>query len=418
MVRKAKVLLIILVAILLLFTALVIGVMRRHSEELDAYLRDYAAIDRYRNITITDRSGTLIYDGSFSDDTVTRLSTFHIVGDQNGSLPSSILAKEQDKPVEISILNGYQPSQTELQLTIDLPLQNGAYTLLQNHGCNGAIIVMDYTTGELLTMVSTPSVDVLEADTFEAGAFLCKATTAYPPGSTMKAVTAAAVLEKNGAAAKTFTYYCTGADGYARCYQTTAHGEQHLDSILSHSCNCGTGAIARTMLLPEELNRCAQNTHLLDADIIRDFDCQPGNIDANDDLTWSAIGQSTDLVTPVGMCAFYSSVANGGIMVSPHLFSDTETEQTRIMRPDTAQYISGALIPVAAGTDVGCTAFGKTGSAEVEGADAHSWFVCSLTDENAPTYTIAVFLENGGGAYYAKLLLAEFTNLYILGGGN
>ena len=416
MVKKAKALLIALGVILILFVLLLIGVMGEHSDELDAYLRSYAAADHYRNITIADRSGATIYDGGFSDDSSTRLSTFHIIGDQNGSRPSSILTKEQDKPLEISSLNGYRPSQTELQLTIDLPLQIGAYTLLQNHDYNGAIVVMDYTTGEILAMVSTPSVDVLYPEDFEAGAFLCKATTAYAPGSTMKAVTAAVVLEKNTAAAEAFTYDCTGADSYASCYQTTAHGVQHLDTILSHSCNCGTGAIARTMLLPDELNRYAQNAHLLDADIIRDFDCQSGNIDANDDLTWSAIGQSADLVTPVGMCAFYSAIANDGIMVSPHLFSGTETEEKRIMRTDTARYISDALIPVAASTDVACAAFGKTGSAEVEGADAHSWFVCSLMDENAPTYTIAVFLENGGGAYYAKLLLAEFTNLYILGG--
>lgn len=416
MVKKAKALLIALGVILILFALLLISVMSKHSDELDAYLRSYAAADHYRNITIADRSGAMIYDGGFSDDSSTRLSTFHIIGDQNGSLPSSILTKEQDNPLEISRLNGYRPSQTELQLTIDLPLQIGAYTLLQNHDYNGAIVVMDYTTGEVLAMVSTPSVDVLYPEDFEAGAFLCKATTAYAPGSTMKAVTAAVVLEKNTAAAEAFTYDCTGADSYASCYQTTAHGVQHLDTILSHSCNCGTGAIARTMLLPDELNRYAQNAHLLDADIIRDFDCQSGNIDANDDLTWSAIGQSADLVTPVGMCAFYSAIANDGIMVSPHLFSGTETEEKRIMRTDTARYISDALIPVAASTDVACTAFGKTGSAEVEGADAHSWFVCSLMDENAPTYTIAVFLENGGGAYYAKLLLAEFTNLYILGG--
>lgn len=417
MVKKAKALLIALGVILILFAFLLISVMSKHSDELNAYLRSYAAVDHYRNIKIADRSGTTIYDGGFSDDSSTRLSTFHIIGDQNGSRPSSILAKEQDKPLEISRLTGYRPSQTELQLTIDLPLQIGAYTLLQNHDYNGAIVVMDYTTGEILAMVSTPSVDVLDPEDFEAGAFLCKATTAYAPGSTMKAVTAAAVLEKNTAAAEAFTYDCTGADSYASCYQATAHGVQHLDTILSHSCNCGTGAIVRTMLLPDELNRYVQNAHLLDADIICDFDCQSGNIDANDDLTWSAIGQSADLVTPVGMCAFYSAIANDGIMVSPHLFSDTEMEEKRIMCTDTARYISDALIPVAASTDVACTAFGKTGSAEVEGADAHSWFVCSLMDENAPTYTITVFLENGGGAYYAKLLLAEFTNLYILGGG-
>lgn len=416
MVKKAKALLIALGVILILFALLLISVMSKHSDELDAYLRSYAAADHYRNITIADRSGATIYDGGFSDDSSTRLSTFHIIGDQNGSLPSSILTKEQDNPLEISRLNGYRPSQTELQLTIDLPLQIGAYTLLQNHDYNGAIVVMDYTTGEVLAMVSTPSVDVLDPEDFEAGAFLCKATTAYAPGSTMKAVTAAAVLEKNTAAAEAFTYDCTGADSYASCYQTTAHGVQHLDAILAHSCNCGTGAIARTMLLPDELNRYVQNAHLLDADIICDYDCQSGNIDANIDLTWSAIGQSADLVTPVGMCAFYSAIANDGIMISPHLFSDSEPEEKRIMRTDTARYISDALIPVAAGTDVACAAFGKTGSAEVEGADAHSWFVCSLMDENAPTYTIAVFLENGGGAYYAKPLLAEFTNLYILGG--
>lgn len=395
---------------------LVIGAMANHSGELDAYLEDYAEANRYRNINIADRNNVPIYTGSFSDNDTVRLSTFHIVGDRNGSLPSSILSTEQEKPLQISRLNGYQPQPVEIQLTIDLDLQTAAYTYLRNQGYNGSIVVMNYETGDLITMVSTPSVDVFDPENYEAGAFLNKATTSYAPGSTMKGVTAAAVLEKNSAAAKTFTYECYGVDDYARCYQTTEHGAEHLNDILPNSCNCGTGAIARTMLLPDELDRYVHEIGLVDETIITDFHSQTGNIDASEDLTWSAIGQSADLVTPVAMTAFYAAVANDGVLSAPHLFMDTEAETQRIMRSDNAQYIADALQTVPENAGVQCEAFGKTGSAELADAPAHSWFVVSLTDENAPPYTITVFLENGGGSIYGKLVLADFVNTFLLGG--
>ena len=63
MVKKAKALLIALGVILILFAFLLISVMSKHSDELNAYLRSYAAVDHYRNIKIADRSGTTIYDG-------------------------------------------------------------------------------------------------------------------------------------------------------------------------------------------------------------------------------------------------------------------------------------------------------------------------------------------------------------------
>ena len=54
---------------------------------------------------------------------------------------------------------------------------------------------------------------------------------------------------------------------------------------------------------------------------------------------------------------------------------------------------------------------GKTGSAELDDAPPHGWFIISLTDEQAPPYTIAVFLENCGGASYAKTLVATLPTI-------
>ena len=146
-------------------------------------------------------------------------------------------------------------------------------------------------------------------------------------------------------------------DDYARCADTTAHGAQHLRDILIHSCNCGIGAFARTLLAPEELNEFALSAHLLASDIPSDFPGQAsGTLDAEDDLTWSAIGQSTDLLTPISLCAFYAAIANQGVWIAPHLLTETEPVGECIIARSTAQYLVDAMTPVAANAGIASAA--------------------------------------------------------------
>ena len=82
-------------------------------------------------------------------------------------------------------------------------------------------------------MVSTPSVDVLNNTEVEEGAYLNKATTCFPPGSTFKTATIACLLEAGIASG---TYNCTGREGDVSCL--TAHGSVNLKQALYESCNC------------------------------------------------------------------------------------------------------------------------------------------------------------------------------------
>lgn len=415
--RRIKALVLVLGVCLAGFTCCLLGVMVRQAKELWVQARLSVGTDLLEQLTITDRSGAPIYDGGYNEEELTRRSTFHIIGDLYGSLPNAVLTRQQTEATTPSFLTGFRSEPQTIQLTLDLRLQNAAYSLLQDGGYRGAVVVLDYTTGDVLVMTSTPSVDAENPDNYEDGAFLCKALLTYAPGSTMKAVTAAAGLEKDTAAAEAFAYTCGGFDDYARCADTTAHGAQHLRDILIHSCNCGIGAFARTLLAPEELNEFALSAHLLASDIPSDFPGQAsGTLDAEDDLTWSAIGQSTDLLTPISLCAFYAAIANQGVWIAPHLLTETEPVGECIIARSTAQYLVDAMTPVAANAGIACSAFGKTGTAELDDAPPHGWFIISLTDEQAPPYTIAVFLENCGGASYAKTLVATFTNHYLLGG--
>lgn len=395
-------------SILLYFTA------RQHDEKLDAFLSDYAETDRYRNLTITDRNGAVIYSGSFDDSETVRRATFHVVGDQFGSVPSSVLSIEANKETTVSMLSGYQTVSSEVKLNIDLRLQVGAYTLLEGGNYRGAVVVLNHKTGEIITLVSTPSVDVLEPNNCKEGAFLCKATSAYTPGSVMKTVSVACAMEKDAITANAFQYTCSGENGHICCYDYTAHGEERLSDMLSNSCNCGIAALVNAMILPNDLDDYVSQSHFLDGDIVRDYQTADGNLDVSDDVWWSACGQSKDLATPIGMGAYYAAVANKGTLITPCLYSDTIPQSYLIMSEQTAESLSSALAPVAERAGVGCKAFAKSGTAQLGEGEPHSWFICSLVDDNAPPYTIVVFVEHGGNSSPARSLLVSLVDHYIL----
>ena len=396
------------------FSVLLICAAAQHDETLTNYLSDYAETDRYRNLTITDRTGATIYAGAFDDSETVRRATFHVVGDKFCSVPSSALSQEAAKETNISALNGYKTVPSETQLNIDLRLQVGAYTLMANGDYRGAVVVLDYTTGEIITLVSTPSVDVLDPGNCKEGAFLCKATSAYTPGSVMKTVSAACALEKDSVTANAFQYICSGQYGHICCYDYKAHGEERLADVLTNSCNCGIGALVNTMILPDDLDTYAAHARFLDGEIVQDYQTANGNVDASDDVWWSACGQSKDLATPIGMGAFYAAIANQGTLVTPFLYSDTTPETYEIMSAQTASCLQNALAPVAEAAGVNCTAFAKSGTAQLGEGEPHSWFICSLVDDNAPPYTIVVFVEHGGNSSPARSLLVSLVDHYIL----
>jgi peptidoglycan glycosyltransferase len=61
--------------------------------------------------------------------------------------------------------------------------------------------------------------------------------------------------------------------------------------------------------------------------------------------------------------------------------------------------VGGAAVP-------GYVVGGKTGTAEIEGSDPHSWFIGFIGDPQ-PRYAVAVVLEEGGGEIGAAVTIGQ-----------
>lgn len=388
-----------------------------NKKKISEHFYDYIKNDRINNLVIKDAKGAIIYDGGFSKDELTRESTFHVVGDLNGSLPSSLLSTYLSNDANISLLDGYHSEQHTINLTIDLDMQKAAYKLLKSSGVNGTLFVADYNTGEVKTMVSTPSVDVKSKKKAADKAYLNKAAQAYTPGSVFKAIAVGALLEKSQSY-QSLTFNCTGKYEEVSC--SSAHGTVTLEEALYKSCNCGIAKFVSEHLTPEELNSFAKKAGVKSTDLMVDYPVKAGEVDANDSIRWSSDGQSKDLVTPVTIASYYGAIANNGRRQTFYYQkSNAKTSAKRIMEFRTSLFLKNALTKGMTNwysTRFNCSCFGKTGTAETGRGTDHAWFVCSLTDTKAPTYVVVLMLEDGGSSTNAIKMTARFVNNTILGG--
>ena len=135
----------------------------------------------------------------------------------------------------------------DVHLTIDIELQKAAEAYMGER--NGAVIVLDVATGEVLALVSKPGFDpnvftknLTEKDwqkiLKEKDPFHDRALTAYPPGSTFKVVTTIAALEEKLVFPEK-QFYCPGYMQIGRrvfnCW--TTHGQLSFFDAIVHSCD-------------------------------------------------------------------------------------------------------------------------------------------------------------------------------------
>lgn len=367
----------------------------------------------YQHLTIRTADDVCLYDtGRFSEDSLTRLSTFHIVGDMNDGIVNSIIATHRSETIIKDKKNHQYFQNTDIKLTINSALQKNAYLTLvnQNFSPSGCMIVLDYKTGEIKAMASIPAIDVNNIENIPDGAYLNKALYSYVPGSVFKAVSVAAVLELHPEA-KSFTYNCNSKNGHISCMY--AHGEMTLEKALEKSCNCAISQLVSTYITPDELEDFVSKLGLTSKEQIVDMLCnQEGGINVKLDLRWTANGQGETLLSPISVARFYSILANNGKVAEPHILFNTTAEAELVISTQTSQFITSSLEGVV-GDRLPCKAFGKTGTAQLN-TESHSWFVCSLVDENAPPYTVLCFLERGGTSLNAKDVTIDFINNYIL----
>lgn len=360
--------------------------------------------------TILDRNGVVLYssdeDGySFAEDWSTRVSCYHLLGDPNGNVRTGALRQFRDRLAGYSFVEGATSGKT-ISLSVDSTLNVTAYSALA--GRSGAVMLMDYTTGEVLCMVSSPGDDPENPSSEPAdGTYLNKClSSSFTPGSVFKLVTLAAAID-NIPDLFERSLWCEGemiVDG-ALLTCTGNHGSQTIEQALANSCNCAFGTLALE-LGPELMAEYAEKLGMTASLQLDGMDVLPGSFTKGEagsvGLAWSGVGQYEDLVCPYAMLRYVSAIANGGSVYEPTLLGHGSLDrETELLSAETAQRIAEMMnynVQNAYGSWVfpGLDVSAKTGTAEVGDGTSHAWMTGFLNDPAHP-YAFVVILEHAGG---------------------
>ena len=377
--------------------------------------------------SLSDRNGkvlTYVNEGkrTLSDSADARKATLHVVGDLQGNIGTGALRMFAPELMGYNILTGVYPRARKgenIDLSIDVKLNVEAYKAL--NGRRGVVMVMDYKTGEILCMVSSPAFDPLKPpdnidnDPAFEGVYLNRAISAtFTPGSTYKLLTAAAAIENiDDIFERSFECEGTLKTGHGSVTCSRTHGSLTFERALTVSCNSVFGELALE-LGAETLASYADKYGLSQRTSVGGITTAKGNFDkaAQDtaDLAWSGVGQYNNTACPAAMLRFVGAIANDGKAVEMELIKKSGVSAvfsggvTRIMRSDTAQKVGAMMDYSVHQTNVtrnfpGLELHAKSGTAEVGGGKSpHAWFYGYLTNEEYPLAFVVV-VENGGGGF-------------------
>lgn len=414
---------------------------------------------------IYDRNGVTIAstdsDGNrtYQSDVWARSSLVHLIGDTDGNVANGLdsfqanylLGFETSLSERVTdLLSGQTRHGDNITVTVDSKLCTYIVNQWRSDSKTrtkcGAVVVMNYKTGEVLVLVSLPVYDPMnitdEIRNSTTHPFWNRALqSTLPPGSTFKIVTAAAAL-KNLSDAQTRIFTCTGAtqvDGRTITdYGNSQHGELSLARAFRVSCN---NVFAQTALLVGDsaLRKTAEsfgfNDNFLFRDLVVENSVYPTQNRTNLEIAWSGAGQSQVAATPLHMCMISAAIANNGVMMEPRLLTRVESPSGTVRlryaqkvyrtacTAEVASVIQGYMKDVVqngTGTRArvdGLTIAGKTGSAEgnVNGrAVTHAWFTGYIDSDDLP-YAVCVMVEEGGSGGSVAAPVAQKVFEYLKG---
>lgn len=335
----------------------------------------------------------------------------------------------------------------DVYTTLDTQLQQVAYQALGSF--DGAVVVLEPSTGKILAMVSRPDFDPNQIQdqwdsivNSQSSVLVNRATQGlYPPGSTFKILTALEYMREQPDYAQR-TYDCSGSvtmeDSVINCYAQTAHGTEDLNQAFARSCNSFFATIG--MELDRQKFQALSEKFLFNEKLPLTMEYKKSSFSLDQDAETSVamqtcIGQGRTLVSPVHMAMIVSAIANDGILMRPYVIDHIESaadETTKEFAPakygklldkEEAQQIKGLMRQVVtAGTAQslqgrGYAAYGKTGSAEFNDikGQSHAWFVgfASREEGQKADLAVAVIAEGAGaGGTYAVPIAQQIFDSY------
>ncbi|MEG1863130.1 MAG: penicillin-binding protein 2 [Oscillospiraceae bacterium] len=318
-----------------------------------------------------------------------------------------------------------------LSLTIDNTVQRMCEAIAKEYIINGSIVVMESKTGKIRAMVSMPEYDANKvADYLESdnSPLLNKALQAYEPGSVIKPLWAATMLEEG--ARKEEVYYCKGfidVNGHTyHCAKNIAHGQVDMERALVVSCNCyfvNKYVKNKAFIFKQMANQMDFGSPL---SLTENYYTAKGNFPSVEkirnlgQLSSVSFGQGDFLVTPLHITSYMNMFANDGIYIPPQIaqgvydgLNNTLIENLynynpkRVISSKTAQTIKEMLVKVVeegahsrAKPDY-LSAAGKTGTAQTgkvkeDGEEVFNAWFCGFYPSEEPMYTICIMMYDGG----------------------
>ena len=384
---------------------------------------------------VYDRNGTVLAktqgtDRVYNENYSVRVGLLHTVGDNSLNISTAVQSKYRSQLTGYSLIWGLNMPQSlrtshDITLTVDANASAAAYDALSAYGKQGACVVYNYKTGEVISSVSTYSYDpeappeINEDNEHEyEGVYLDHVlSSAYTPGSIFKLVTAAAAIE-NIPDLFERTWYCEGHEDIGgqevRCVDGEAHGTLDFYGALEHSCNIVFAELA-VELGPEKMTAAAEKMGINLSYEIDDVSTAKGHYDVSkattNELAWSGVGQYNDEVNPMQMAILCGAIANGGNSVNPtYIKSGTgdllkmiglnDTKSRELLKSSTASTLSQSMPSYTFGS---LSVRAKTGTAEVgDEKSPNAWMVGFSTDEDCPLAFACVVEDAGFGSQYAR----------------
>jgi peptidoglycan glycosyltransferase len=310
----------------------------------------------------------------------------------------------------------------DLRTTLSPKAQQAAYDGLA--GRNGAVVALDVKTGAVRTLAATPSFD--PSDPARANTFNRATQGRYPPGSTFKAVTAAAALDSGRYTPS------SQVDGHNHQIVSGApldnfggenFGNIDLTFALTHSVNtvwAQVGVKLGKQTMADYMEKFGFNSDppmdYPDSQLNPSGEYRNGKLlqptSRFVDVGRMAIGQDKLLVTPLQMASVAQTIGNGGLRMEPRLVQkvvDPDGRTTDSPLPKQAEQVISRraadqltammknVVREGTGTAAalqGVELAGKTGTAEIDPAAGINdlWFI-GFT----PQVAVAVVIERQQG---------------------
>ena len=328
--------------------------------------------------------------------------------------------------------------------TIRYDLQETAYKALGKY--DGAVIVMEPSTGKILAMVSKPTynpntIDKDWEDLQEGSALYNRATQGqYTPGSVFKILTMLAYIESNPDTYTDYSYECTGEitinNKTIHCASNKKHGTVDLQTSFAKSCN--TSFVNMMQSIDETVLQKLCDSTLFNQSLPIAFESSVSSfsISKTDESALkldTAIGQGETLVSPLHMVMLASAICNDGVSMRPYLvdrvenynnilvketkpkeyknlFSETQTAILSEYMRSTVENGTAARL-----NKQNYTAYGKTGTAQTttDLDKTNAWFV-GYAEYEGKEVAIAVIVEDSGsGSEYAAPIAEKIFDLYF-----